>query len=99
MLRDGALTAWKPDGEGWRRTSYSGVRVEDSSGSRPTAAGSQLSCALKAWLFTPAGIAPGDYVVGRACGGDEPPADARRVESVAPYTLSGRPHHVEVTAR
>lgn len=92
------LTVWPQ--EGGRRV-LRGVRVEDSQALsygpvQPTGASS-----MRAYLMAfqkPVAPSPGDYVAAGDIDCATPPDGCRRVESVAEFTLHGRPHHLEVSA-
>lgn len=97
-LRGDAATFWRRAGEGWERAVARGCRVEGSRSSATAAVGPDPSPRLRVFVFGPAPFAePGGFCMAGERGEGEPPAGALRVGSVAPYSLGGAPHHVEVT--
>lgn len=97
MMGWDAVTLWRRDGAGWRRSVFAGVRVEDSASSSPAAVGPVGGSGLKVYFFRDPGARPGDYIAAGVVAGAEPSEGARRVESVRPWTLRRSHHHTEVS--
>lgn len=103
MLYDGSATRWRKVPGGFEALRFE-ARVEDAACAafgavQPMAGGAAESDSLLVYAPGAPDVEPGDYLVGRACGDGEPPADARRVVRRRAYTLRGEPHHLEVVAR
>ena len=98
------MTLWRrvrldEDHAGWERSHLSGVRIEQSGGSRAGKPGPSPSDRLVAYVFADAGISPKDRVEPGLSASHEPTEGSLEVTDVRRYGLGGRLHHLEVTAR
>ena len=94
------ITYWHETGNGiYTCDTVKNVHVEHAEESTFSTVGPEKQSILKVWIQGECELSPGDWIVDGPCYEVAPPRSAFRVAHVAPFTMSGRIHHWEVTAR
>jgi len=75
------------------------VHVEHAEEDAFSTVGPEKRSVLKVWMRGECDIEPGDWIVDGEHHDGNPPRSAFRVAHVATFTMAGRIHHWEITAR